>query len=67
VSDVSDVGFALNVNGGDVQDLDYIEVRTMEQRDVGVAKTHKEDEQGVLQSTSGCIGREVGTSQVLQP
>jgi hypothetical protein len=44
---MDDVGFALNVDGGDVQDLDYIEVRTMEQRNVDVAKTHNEDEQGV--------------------
>jgi hypothetical protein len=32
-------GFALNVNGGIVQDLDYIEVRIMEQS-VDVAKTN---------------------------
>jgi hypothetical protein len=49
-----------------VQDLDYIKVCTTEQS-VDVAKTHTKDEQGVLQSTSGCIGREVGTSQVIQP
>jgi hypothetical protein len=29
------------------QDLDYIKVCTTEQRDVDIAKTHKEDEQGV--------------------
>jgi hypothetical protein len=42
MSNIDDVGFALNVDGGDVQDLDYIEVRTTEQRDVDVTKTHKE-------------------------
>jgi hypothetical protein len=41
MSNVDDVGFALNVNGGDVQDLDYIEVHTTEQRDVDITKTHK--------------------------
>jgi hypothetical protein len=31
VSDVDSEGFVLNVDGGKVQDLDYIKVRTMEQ------------------------------------
>jgi hypothetical protein len=33
VSDVDDGGVVLNVNGGSVQELDYVEVRTTEQRD----------------------------------
>jgi hypothetical protein len=33
VSDVDVEGFVLNVDGGVVQELDYVEVRTMEQRD----------------------------------
>jgi hypothetical protein len=39
VSDVSNGGFALNVNGGNVQDLDYIGVCITEQS-VDVAKTN---------------------------
>jgi hypothetical protein len=30
MSDVDDGGFVLNVNGGKMQDLDYVEVHTME-------------------------------------
>jgi hypothetical protein len=33
VSDVDDGGFVLNVDGGRMQELDYIEVCTTEQRD----------------------------------
>jgi hypothetical protein len=33
VSDVDDGGVVLNVNGGRMQELDYIEVRIMEPRD----------------------------------
>jgi hypothetical protein len=47
MSDMDNVGFTLNVDGGNVQDLDYVEVCTTEQRDVDITKTHKEDEQGV--------------------
>jgi hypothetical protein len=37
-------GFVLNVDGGKVQDLDYVEVRTTEQLRTMVARTHKGDE-----------------------
>jgi hypothetical protein len=33
VSNMDDGGVVLNVDGGSVQELDYVEVRTMEQRD----------------------------------
>jgi hypothetical protein len=33
VSSVDDGGVVLNVDGGSVQELDYVEVRTTEQRD----------------------------------
>jgi hypothetical protein len=34
MSDVDNEGFALNVDGGNVQDLDYIKVHITEQRDI---------------------------------
>jgi hypothetical protein len=40
VSDVDDEGFVLNVDGGNVRDLDYIGVCITEQC-VNVSRTHK--------------------------
>jgi hypothetical protein len=48
VSDLDIGGFVLNVDGGSRQELDYIEVRTTEQRD---KHTRGDDEKaGTLQS-----------------
>jgi hypothetical protein len=62
VSDVDGEGFALNVDGRKVQDLDYIEVRTTEPRD---KHTRGDDEMTVTLQSMPMSEREVqGLSKV---